>query len=309
MRVLITGGAGSLGSNIIEHFSEMFEAIHVVDNFATGKRDALPIVDGLTIHEGSVSDLDLMQKVMASCTPDLIIHSAAAYKDPNNWIEDLETNAKGAAVVAKTAAEQGVSRIINFQTALCYGPPEIVPIPINHRLNPITSYGISKTAGESILLNSGLNVASLRLANVTGPRLAIGPIPTFYKKLKAGEGCTVSTTVRDFLDMSDFMSLLEMLITNQSTTGVYNVSTGKGNTILDIFNEVAKHLGMPDAKPDAIVEPGPDDIASVVLDPTKTMNDIGWTAKVGFEETISKMLNWYDEFGVTDIYSHIQKRK
>ena len=309
MRVLITGGAGSLGSNIIEHFSETFVAIHVVDNFATGKRDALPAVDGLTIHEGSVSDIDLMQKVMASCAPDLIIHSAAAYKDPNNWIEDLETNAKGAAVLAKTAADHGVSRIINFQTALCYGPPEIVPIPITHRLNPITSYGISKTAGESLLLNSGLNVVSLRLANVTGPRLAIGPIPTFYKKLKTGEGCTVSTTVRDFLDMSDFMSLLEMLITNQSATGVYNVSTGKGNTILDIFNEVAKHLGMPDANPHAIVEPGPDDIASVVLDPTKTMNDIGWTAKVGFVETISKMLNWYDEFGVTDIYSHIQRRK
>ena len=80
MRVLITGGSGSLGSNIIEHFSEPFEAIHVVDNFATGKRDALPIVDGLTIHEGSVSDIDLMQKVMASCAPDLVIHSATAYK-------------------------------------------------------------------------------------------------------------------------------------------------------------------------------------------------------------------------------------
>jgi nucleoside-diphosphate-sugar epimerase len=224
-------------------------------------------------------------------------------------MEDLDTNAKGAAVLAKTAAEHGVARIINFQTALCYGPPEIVPIPITHRLNPITSYGISKTAGESLLLNSGLNVVSLRLANVTGPRLAIGPIPTFYKKLKAGEGCTVSTTVRDFLDMSDFMSLLEMLISNPNAKGVYNVSTGKGNTILDIFNEVAKHLGMPDAKPDAIVEPGPDDIASVVLDPTKTMTDIGWKAKVEFEETIAKMLNWYDEFGVTDIYSHIQKRK
>lgn len=309
MRVLITGGAGSLGSNIIEHFSETFEAIHVVDNFATGKRDALPIVDGLVIHEGSVSDIDLMQKVMASCAPDLVIHSAAAYKDPSNWIEDLETNSKGAAVLAKTAANHGVSRIINFQTALCYGPPEIVPIPITHRLNPITSYGISKTAGESLLLNSGLNVVSLRLANVTGARLAIGPIPTFYKKLKAGEGCTVSTTVRDFLDMSDFISLLDTLVSNPSATGVYNVSTGKGNTILDIFNEVAKHLGMPDATPDAIVEPGPDDIASVVLDPIKTKNDIGWTAKVGFEETISKMLNWYDEFGVTDIYSHIQKRK
>ena len=309
MRVLITGGAGSLGSNIIEHFSETFEAIHVVDNFATGKRDALPIVDGLTIHEGSVSDINLMQKVMSGCAPDLIIHSAAAYKDPNNWIEDLETNAKGAAVLAKTAADHGVSRIINFQTALCYGPPEIIPIPITHRLNPITSYGISKTAGESLLLNSGLNVVSLRLANVTGPRLAIGPIPTFYKKLKAGEGCSVSTTVRDFLDMSDFMSLMEILFSNPSAKGIYNVSTGKGNTILDIFNEVAKHLGIHDAKPDAIVEPGPDDIASVVLDPTKTMSDIGWTAKVGFEETISRMLNWYDEFGVTDIYSHIQKRK
>ncbi len=93
---------------------------------------------------------------------------------------------------------------MNFQTVLCYGRTEVVPIPPSHPTRPFTSYGISKIAGEQYLFSGGLPVVSLRIANVTGPRLAIGPIPTFYKRLKAGQSCFCSDTVRDFLDMSDF---------------------------------------------------------------------------------------------------------
>ena len=86
--------------------------------------------------------------------------------------------------VIEAARDYGVERFLNFQTVLCYGRPEQSPIPLDHPLRPFTSYGISKVAGEQYLAASNLRWVSLRLANITGPRLAIGPIPTFYKRLK-----------------------------------------------------------------------------------------------------------------------------
>ena len=119
-------------------------------------------------------------------------HSRRAYKDPANWREDIATNVEGTQR-HRSRASDSVDRIINFQTALCYGRPESSPIPVDHPLRPFTSYGISKVAGEHYLAMSGLPFVSLRLANVTGPRLAIGPIPTFYKRLQGGQACFCTT--------------------------------------------------------------------------------------------------------------------
>jgi UDP-glucose 4-epimerase len=309
MRLLITGGAGSLGSNIIENIGDECEAIVVVDNFATGKRESLPPRNNVEIVEGSVVDADLLNKVLSSLQPTHVIHSAASYKDPNNWVEDSQTNVIGSINVVRAAEAHAVTRLVNFQTALCYGRPTQVPIPVTHALQPFTSYGISKTAGEAFVLNGQVPSVSLRLANVTGPRLAIGPIPAFYKRLKAGEGCSVSTTVRDFIDMTDFISMLKLALKSDAPTGVFNVSTGEGHTISEIFRLVADHLGMPDAQPVAINPPGADDVAEVVLDPTVTTQVFGWSAKVSFEETINKMLHWYDAYGITDVFSHLQEKK
>lgn len=307
MRLLVTGGAGSLGSNLINHWETEIESCVVIDNFATGKIGSLAPNEKVKIIEGSITDLDVFRNALEIAKPDFIIHSAASYKDPNDWTTDAQVNIQGSINLVNVAKEFGVRRIVNFQTALCYGKPEEVPIPITHRLKPITSYGISKTAGELVLLNSGLDVISLRLANVTGPRLSIGPIPTFYKNLKAGIPSTVSTTIRDFLDMSDFLSLMDIIKTDFQVNGIFNVSTGSGNTIQEIFEAVARYLDMPNAKPEKIVLPGADDISAVVLDPSITTQTFGWKAQCNFTETINRMLQWYDKHGVTDIFSHLQK--
>ena len=309
MRLLLTGGAGSLGSNIIENIGDECEAIVVIDNFAAGKRESLPPRNNVEIIEGSVVDAELVNKVFSALQPTHVIHSAAAYKDPNNWVEDSQTNVIGSINVVRAAEAHQVERLVNFQTALCYGRPTQIPIPVTHQLRPFTSYGISKTAGEAFVLSGGTPSVSLRLANVTGPRLAIGPIPAFYKRLKANEGCSVSTTVRDFIDMSDFMSILKLALKSDSPTGVFNVSTGEGHTISEIFRLVASHLGLPDAQPVAVNPPGADDVAEVVLDPSVTSKVFGWSAKVSFVETINKMLRWYDVYGITDVYSHLQEKK
>lgn len=308
MRLLITGGAGCLGSNLIERWLPQGHEILALDNFATGKREVVPAVAGLEVVEGSVADAGLVASCFERFKPTHVINSAAAYKDPQDWREDTATNVKGSINVAKAALENGAPRVINFQTALCYGRPAMTPIPVDAPPAPFTSYGISKTAGEAYLLNSGLPVVSLRLANICGPRLAIGPIPTFYKRLKAGQSCFCSDTVRDFLDMEDFFGLIDRVLVDGAPTGVFNVSTGQGTSIKDIFDAVAAHLGLPDA--DAPVVPaGADDVRAVVLDPSSTEALFGWRAQHDFASTIQRQLAWYDAHGVSDIFSHLAAPK
>lgn len=306
MRLLITGGAGCLGSNLIEHYLPQAHEICVIDNFATGKREVVPELPGLKVFEGSIADAVFVNSTFAGFEPTHVIHSAAAYKDPDNWVEDVATNVEGTVHVAKAALAHGVERFVNFQTALCYGRPQTIPIPIDHPTAPFTSYGISKMAGESYLLQSGLPIVSLRLANICGPRLAIGPIPTFYQRLKAEKNCFCSDSIRDFLDMSDFVRLMDRVLHSDAPTGVFNVSTGVGSSILDVFNAVAAYLGI--RAPEVPVVPiGADDVAQVVLDPSETEKAFGWKAQSGFEETIHKQLRWYDQYGVNDIFSHLAK--
>lgn len=306
MRILITGGAGCLGSNLIEHWLPLGHEILVIDNFATGKREVVPTVPGLTVVEGDIADLALLENTFASFKPEVVVHAAAAYKDPDDWIEDTRTNVMGSAHVAKVSKANGVKRLINFQTALCYGRPAQLPIPSSHPTAPFTSYGITKTAGEQFMLLSGVPTLTLRIANVTGPRLAIGPIPTFYKRLKAAQGCFCSDSSRDFLDMSDFLSFMDLAIKIDAPTGAFNISTGEAHSIKEIFDLVNNYLGLP--KADVPVVPvGADDVPVVSLDASETTQTFGWKAQVGFEETIQRQLAWYDKYGISDVFSHLKQ--
>lgn len=305
MRILITGGAGCLGSNLIEHWLPQGHQIFVIDNFATGKREVVPQVEGLMVREGSVADADLVEECFSEFKPEVVIHAAAAYKDPDDWIEDSLTNVVGSGHVARAARAHGVGRLVNFQTALCYGRPTRLPIPVDHPTAPFTSYGISKTAGEQYMLLSGVPTLSLRIANVTGPRLAIGPIPTFYKRLGAGQKCFCSDTARDFLDMADFLDFMDLAISLDAPQGVFNVSSGEAHTIREIFDLVCTHLEIP-PQDVPIVAPASDDVPVVALDAAETMRQFGWVPKIGFAETVRRQLAWYDEHGVTDVFTHLK---
>ena len=305
MRILITGGAGCLGSNLIEHWLPLGHQIFVIDNFATGKREVVPEVKGLTVKEGSITDEGLVNACFAAFKPDVVIHSAAAYKDPDDWIEDSRTNVIGSINIARAAKANDVKRLINFQTALCYGRPQELPIFASHRTAPFTSYGITKTAGEQFMMLSGVPTLSLRIANVTGPRLAIGPIPTFYKRLKAGQNCFCSDTSRDFLDMSDFLSFMDLAIEADAPTGIFNLASGEVHSIKEIFDIVTDYLGLG-VKEVPVVPPAADDVPVVHLDATETTNAFNWSAKIGFADTIRRQLAWYDKHGVTDVFSHLK---
>ena len=115
MRLLITGGAGCLGSNLIERYFPLGHEICVIDNFATGKAEAVPPQERLRVVEGSIADRGLVNKVFKEFKPTHVIHSAASYKDPSDWVEDTSTNILGSIHIAKASQEAGIQRLINFQ--------------------------------------------------------------------------------------------------------------------------------------------------------------------------------------------------
>ena len=112
---------------------------------------------------------------------------------------------------------------------------------------------------------------------------------------------------RDFLDVTDFLSLLELVMKKDSPNGVFNVSTGNGKSIKQVFDAVAKYLNISHSDP-PLVPVGDDDVKSVVLDPSETEKTFGWKAKVSFEETINNQLMWYDKHGISAIYSHLSSK-
>ena len=179
-------------------------------------------------------------------TPDIVIHAAAAYKDPENWTEDVATNILGTVNIARAAQRASVRRVIYFQTALCYGlKPLEQPITLNHRIHSYgSSYAISKTGGEQYIDLCGLDWISFRLANAYGPRNLSGPLPTFYQRLTAGKPCFVMDTRRDFIFIDDLIDCVIKAIDGAGQKGAYHISSGGDFAIKDLFDETVKALGI-----------------------------------------------------------------
>lgn len=304
MRLLITGGAGTLGCNIIGHLAPKVEAIHVIDNFATSQLSDVPQHSNVSVQEGSVADMQALRDAFQHAQPTHVIHCAASYKDPANWLSDIQTNVTGAANLSNLSDAFGVCRLISIQTVLCYGRPTALPIPVDAPLRPESSYAISKVAGDQYLGLGSTPFVSFRAGNVISPGLAIGPIPTFYKQLKFGEPVAVSTSVRDFLDIDDFLKALDLVMDQRAPTGNFNISSGSGTSMQQIFEVIANYLDV-EAKPE-LVAPGIDDIPAIVLDPSHTEATLGWKARIPVADSVISCLRNYDQVGVDKIYSHLR---
>ena len=189
MKVLITGGAGFIGSHLADRLLARGDEVLVIDNFATARRDNLGEHERLTVVEARSSTPGSWTRRSRASGPEVVAHAAAAYKDPDDWREDAATNVPGTANVVKASEAAGINRLVYFQTALCYGlHPLEQPITLDHPLRPEdSSYAISKTAGEYYVRLSGLDWVSLRLANAYGPRNVSGPLPTFFQRLTEGK--------------------------------------------------------------------------------------------------------------------------
>lgn len=306
MRVFVTGGLGQIGSHVVEMLLARGDEVVVVDNLATGRREHLSDHPKLKVVIDSIANKILMEELISGFRPDVLVHAACSYKDPDDWYNDTLTNSVGGSLMVDLAKKNNVKRFIYYQTALCYGlKPQEQPITLNHPRNPQgSSYAISKTANEYYIELSGIDFVTFRLANVIGPRNVAGPLPIFYQRLKDGKKCFVTETRRDFVFVKDLAEVTVKACDGMGH-GAYHFSSGSDVAIKELYDKVVEAMNLPD-KPQADIKAlGPDDVFSILLDPSRTYQDFGQIDFTPLKTTVAEGIKYYQQHGTLGEYTHL----
>jgi UDP-glucose 4-epimerase len=309
MKILITGGAGFIGSHLVDRLIARGDRILVIDNYATGRLDNLTPHPNLTVIEGTIADSPLVNRIFREFLPEIVVHAAASYRDPKDWAEDVKTNALGSAILVQASEELKVKRLIYFQTALCYGlHPLEQPITLSHPIRPEgSSYAISKTTGEQYIQLSSLDFISFRLANAYGPRNLSGPLPTFFHRLANNKPCFVMDTRRDFIYIDDLIEVVVKALDGNGNKGFYHVSSGADYSVKELFDATVNAMGII-LESDVEVRPrAPEDALTILLDPSKTNQDFGWEVITPLDVGVGKAIEWYMQFGISNTYTHLKQ--
>ena len=307
MKVLVTGGLGQIGSHVVEMLLERGDEVVAIDNLATGRREHLSDHPKLRVVIDTIADKQRLDALVGDFRPDAIVHTAASYKDPDDWHSDTMTNCVGGANIVDAAKKFAVKRFVYFQTALCYGlRPQQQPIRLDHpRLPGTSSYAISKTANEFYLELSGIDYVTFRLANVVGPRNVAGPLPIFYQRLKDGKQCFVTKARRDFVFVKDLARVV-LRACDGTGHGAYHFSSGTDIAIQELYDAVVEAMDVP-GKPKAEVKDlGPDDVFSILLDPSRTFKDFGELEFTPLQVTVSEAIEYYKKHGTLGEYTHLR---
>ena len=310
MKVLVTGSAGQVGSHVVDSALAQGDEVMGLDDFSTGRRVHLADNPRYEFVEGSIADTTLVDVLFDRFQPDAVVHTAAAYKNPDDWNTDVETNIRGMVNLLTAAKRAVVSRFVYFQTALIYGvKPQENPVTLGHRRQvDNSSYSISKGAAEDYLSLSGIDYVTFRLANVVGPRNVSGPLPIFYQRLSEGKRCFVTPARRDFVFVGDLVKAV-MRAAAGTGSGAYHFSSGTDVPIIDLYNAVVKAMGLSEYPEPERRELSPDDAPSILLDPSRTFADFGPIEFTPLETTVWNAVAYYREHGVTGGFTHLRSNE
>ncbi|NWK57060.1 NAD-dependent epimerase/dehydratase family protein [Verrucomicrobiaceae bacterium N1E253] len=255
MNILITGGAGFIGSHIVEHFQGKADTIRVLDNLRTGYRHNLDGFDCEFI-EGSITDRALVKQAMQGI--DYVFHLAAMVSVPESMSkisECVDINVNGLINVLEEASEAGVKKLVFASSAANYGDNPTVPKVETMYPEPKSPYAITKLDGEYYLemfrSEGKLETASIRFFNVFGPRqdpkgAYAAAVPIFIEKAVKSEDITVfgdGEQTRDFIYVKDIVGALVFAVTTDGVHGTFNAGYGGQITINDLANNILESAG------------------------------------------------------------------
>ena len=307
MKIFVTGAAGQVGSHVVDEAVVRGDIVVGIDNFATGRQVHVAKHANYNFVEGSITNTVKINQLISDFRPEVIVHAAAAYKDPDDWLTDIDTNVRGMVNLVNAAKACSVGRFVYFQTALIYGvKPEENPVSLQHpRRVDNSSYSISKAAAEDYLVLSGIDYVTFRLANVVGQRNVSGPLPIFFKRLSEGKKCFVTPARRDFVYVGDLVKAV-MMASHGTGNGAYHFSSGGDVPIIELYDAVVKAMGIGEYPEPERRELSPDDAPSILLDPSRTFADFGNIEFTPLNVTVWNAVKYYQEFGVTGGYTHLK---
>jgi UDP-glucose 4-epimerase len=303
---LVTGGAGFIGSHIVEELANLGEAVRILDNFSTGRRENIqPFLDKIELVEGDIRSYHIVRQAVEDI--DFILHQAAlpsvprSIKDP---ITTNEVNVVGTLHILDAAKEAGVKRVVYASSSSIYGNSEVLPKREDMQPNPLSPYANSKLAGENycrIFTNIyGLETVCLRYFNVFGPRQDPNSqysavIPRFIKLIKEEKRPTIygdGEASRDFTYVSNVVRANLLACNAHNAVGeVFNIACGERITINHLVQRIGDILGK---KIEPIYENSrPGDVKHSYASIAKAKRDLHYEVKVGFGEGIIRVAEYF----------------
>lgn len=302
MKVLVTGGAGFIGSHIVDRLiMEGHESV-VVDNLVTGKRRN--INRAARFYKMDIQSWRL-ERVFRNERPNVVMHLAAQMdvrKSVEDPMFDAQVNVLGTVNVLQQSVKHGVRKVIfSSSGGAIYGEQEIYPAPETHVTKPLSPYGLSKLCGEHYLSYyqrvSGLQAVSLRYANVYGPRQdpegEAGVVAIFIQKMLNNEQAVINGNgrqTRDFVFVDDVVEA-NLSMMGQDTQGTYNVGTGVETSINDLFRILVQHTGSYCKEMHGPAKKG--EQARSVIDGTKLRHEVSWEPKADLSEGLKKTVEYF----------------
>jgi UDP-glucose 4-epimerase len=303
VRVLVTGGAGFVGSGLTRRLLELGAVVTVLDDLFTGRRENLPD-SGLTFVEGSVCDPPLVEHLVAGA--EIVFHCAARniVVSTRNPREDYETNIGGTLNVLLAARATGGKRVIYTSSTSVYGNPRYLPINEDDHLSLLTPYAVSKLAGENYCMafyeSYGLPTTAVRYSNIFGPgqdpaNPYCGVVAKFVESLFAGKPPVIhgdGNQTRDFTFIDDAISATVLAATSDRATGeVFSVGTGVETRVNELASILVRLIGSP-VEPTHTDRRDVDNIRRRVVNIEKTRRALRWVPEVTLEEGLKRTVAW-----------------
>jgi UDP-glucose 4-epimerase len=306
MRILVTGGAGFIGSHVVDAYIAAGHEVAILDNFSTGNEGNLnPAAE---THRVDMRDQPSVDKVIASFHPDIVNHHAAQSEVPKSVADptfDAEVNIIGGLNLLKASIDHAVKKVIFISTGgALYGEPDVVPADEDHPIRPLSPYGTSKFCFEQYLgtfkRTFGLEFTVLRYANIYGARQDFYAeegrvVAIFASRMLKGKPVTIDgdgEQSRDMLHVGD-AATANLAALERGSGGIFHVSTGIPITVNDLYRKLA---GLTDYK--QAPNHGPrrkGDVYRIALDNARARRDLGWEPRVDLEEGLSLTVDYFRE--------------
>ncbi|HEU4658613.1 MAG TPA: GDP-mannose 4,6-dehydratase [Capillimicrobium sp.] len=306
MRTLVTGGAGFIGSNLVDALLDRGHEVAILDDFSGGKEDNIAgaLTRGATVHRADIRNPMEVDDAVVAARPEVVFHLAAQVdvrKSVADPAFDARTNVEGTINVLNGARAAG-ARVINVSTGgAIYGDVEQIPSPETTPPEPLAPYGQSKFCAERYLglyrRLYGMSTATARLGNVYGPRQdphgEAGVVAIFCGKLQEGERPTIygdGRQTRDYVYVGDVVAALLAILDHPEAHGEYNVGTGLETSVLDIVEQLQAYADAPFEPVFAEARLG--EMERSCLDVSRAREELGWQAEVDLEEGLRRTVEW-----------------
>jgi len=306
VKILVTGGAGFIGSHVVDAYVAAGHEVAVFDNLATGREEN--VNPAASMHRGDVVDRDEVHSAIASFKPDVVNHHAAQSEVPKSVADpghDALVNVVGGLNVLRACVDSSVRKVIFSSTGgALYGEPDVVPCDEDHPIRPLSPYGTSKFAFEQYLATFdrtfGLHHTTLRYANIYGPRQDFFAeegrvVAIFASRMLQGKPVTIDgdgNQSRDMLHVGD-VATANLAALERGDGGTYHVSSGIPVTVNDLCRKLAL---LTEYKLEPRLGPArKGDVYRIALDNSRAARELGWTPQITLEEGLQQTVDYFRE--------------